>query len=96
MTFEKKCFIEIGDVLAVHFECAKCHAATVVPIHGGITEQAQSLVSGSCRFCRTPWGFLPNTPEHQLLIEFTSSLEQLAAHLKGRNLKLRLEVECQP
>ncbi len=94
MTFEKKCLIEPADILGVHFECDKCHAAIVVPIHSGITQQAQRLASGVCQFCLTPWGFAPMSTEHKLLCEFTSTLEQIAAHLEARNLKLKLEIKC--
>jgi hypothetical protein len=32
MTFEKKCFVDPADVIAVHYECGKCHPAVVVPV----------------------------------------------------------------
>ena len=54
MTFEKKCLLEPSDITAVHFECRKCNAVTVVPIDSGITEQAKRLAPGSRQFCGTP------------------------------------------
>jgi hypothetical protein len=95
MMFEKKCLVEPSDIVAVHFECRQCGAAIVVPIAaGGLTEQANRLAASSCQFCHTPWEFTPNSNEHKLLRDFASALEQIAAQLKGRNLKLNLEIKC--
>ena len=94
VTFEKKCIVEPSDIMAVHFECAHCHAATVVPITGGVTEQAGKIIASSCQFCGTAWGFLPHSNEHKVLHDFASAVEQIAAHLEGRNLKLGLEIRC--
>src|SRR5271167_2432252 len=87
MTFEKKCLVEPADIVAVHFECNNCHGAIVVPIAGGVTDQAARLAASSCQFCRTPWGFQPNSTEHKLLRDFASAVEQIAPHLKGLNFE---------
>jgi hypothetical protein len=29
--FEKRCFVDPADVIAVHYECGNCHAAVVIP-----------------------------------------------------------------
>jgi len=95
MTFEKKCLFEPSDVVAVHFECDHCHAAIVVPIvGGGIGNFASDSAAKSCQFCHTPWEISPNSEEHKVLVKFATSLESLSTTLKGRHLKLKLEVRC--
>jgi hypothetical protein len=94
MTFEKKCFVQPNDIIAVHFTCAQCGAATVVPIAGGVTEQARRVAASGCQFCHTPWGFHPGSNEHKLLCDFASAIEQIAPYLNGRNLILKLEIKC--
>ncbi len=97
MTFEKKCLVEPSDVIAVHFECNDCHASVVVPltVTAGVSSHALNTAGMSCQFCHKPWGIIPNSEEHKVISEFTESLEKLAANMKGRRLKLHLEIKCQ-
>ena len=94
MTFEKKCLVEPSDIVAVHFECSNCHAVTSVPIASGVSDHAKSLVMSACKLCHTPWGFLPNSAEHKALCEFAYAIEGITEQMKGRNLKLKLEIAC--
>jgi hypothetical protein len=94
MTFERKCLIELTDILAVHFECNNCHATTIIPMTAGVSEHAKSLVMGSCRVCRTPWNLTVGSAEHKALCEFACAIEGIAHQMAGRNLKLKLEIPC--
>lgn len=96
MTFENKYLVEPSDISVVHFECAKCGAAISVPIGRGVTEQAAKMAGASCQFCREPWGFQPGSSEYKTLCNFAEALETLASNLKGRNLRLRLEIKTEP
>jgi hypothetical protein len=92
VTIETKCVIDPEDVLAVRFECAKCHASISVPIKTGLSEYAGNIAAKSCNFCHTPWEITPNSAEHTALLQFALGLETIASNMKGRPLKLRLEV----
>ncbi len=98
MTFEKKCLVEVADIVAVHFECDHCHASTVVPISavtpGGVSNYASDSAAKSCQFCGTPWEISPNSSEHKIIVKFAQSLEVVAASMEGRKLKLKLEIKC--
>jgi len=94
MTFEEKSFFEPSDILAVQFECVNCHASVVIPIgKGAAASHATDSAGGSCRFCRTAWDLPPNSMEHKAIMDFVSSLERIAGVMKGRNLKLKVEVK---
>jgi hypothetical protein len=93
MTFEKKSFFEPSDILAVRFECDKCHASITVPIGKGAATHAADIAGGSCRFCRTVWNLPPNSTDHKNILGFVSSLEQISASMNGCNLKLKVEIK---
>jgi len=95
MTFEKKCLIEPNDVISVQYECDNCHAAIVVPIDKLDPEQVASLAVTGCRYCQTSSGFQKGTAEMTALLDFNASLRRFVELSKGRNLKLRLSVECE-
>jgi hypothetical protein len=94
MTVERKCTVEPSDIIAIHFECSKCRAATVIRIsgQGEIALYARSLAGGSCQLCHTQWGF-PNGNEHSKLSNFAEAIETISGVLAGRNLSLRLEIK---
>jgi hypothetical protein len=94
MTFEKKCLIEPSDILAVQLECGKCRSAISVPVEKIDPDQIASMALAGCRFCQTPSGFQPSTQEMNALLGFITSLKQIAGHLAGRNLKVRLDIKC--
>ena len=94
MTFEKKCLIETGDILSVHYECGKCHAAIVVPIEKIDPGYAASLALSACPYCQTPSGFQMSTQEMTAFTDFNSSLRRIASAMSGRNLKLLLSIKC--
>ncbi|MGC1580801.1 MAG: hypothetical protein WA766_04925 [Candidatus Acidiferrales bacterium] len=94
MTFEKKCLIEPSDFVSVQYECAKCHSAILVPIEKLDSEQAASFAIAGCSFCKTPSGLQAGTQEMMVFLEFISSLKTIAGVLKGRNLRVRLGIEC--
>jgi hypothetical protein len=93
MTLETKLVIDPEDVLAIRFECAKCHASTSVPIKSGLAEYATNTAASACRFCHAPWDITPNSAEHKALLQFALGLEGIAANMQGRTLKLKLEIK---
>lgn len=94
MTFEKRCLIEPSDFISVQYECETCHAAILVPIAKLDPEQAASFALMGCTFCKTPSGFQKSTQEMKMFLEFISSIKQIAGILEGRNLRIRLGIEC--
>lgn len=95
MTSGKTQTIEPSDILAVHFECGNCKAATVVPIAKLDPNLALALAMGRCRYCHTEFGLNPGSSEIHTLLEFTAVIANIAHSMKGRNLHLKLEVGCQ-
>ena len=94
MTFEKKCFIETSDILAVRYECSKCHVAFTVPIAQLDPNEAASFANTKCAYCQEPSGFAPNTQEIRTLLGFITALKNISGTMVGRNLKLRLDIKC--
>ncbi len=94
MTFEKKCLIEPSDIVAVQYECGHCHAAIVVPIGQLSPDQIGSVALRTCSYCQTASGFSPGTQETNTFLNFNIALAQIAAVLKARNLKLKLDIKC--
>jgi hypothetical protein len=94
MTFEKQCVIEPSDFISVRYECAKCHAAIVVPIEKLDSEHAASFAMTGCTFCGTPSGFQRGCQEMKALLEFVASLKQISGAVGGRNLRIKLGIKC--
>ena len=86
MTAEVKYFLDLGDILAVQLECAKCHIRSSFPVTK-LTRMRQS-----CPHCNEDWVF-PDTAEEKAISAFLSSLSRMADALKGRPFKLSLEVD---
>lgn len=95
MTFEKKCLIELDDIQAIQYACSHCGAATSVPIDRLSAEQAQYTAANKCACCGKDSGFQHGTPETTAFVSFISALKQIVGPIKGRNLKLRLDIKCQ-
>jgi formate dehydrogenase maturation protein FdhE len=93
MTFEKKCLVEVGDIVAVRYECSNCNAANVVPITKLDPERLASMCISVCSFCQTPFGFQLGSIEMGIFSEFNASLRRIAEIMAGRNLKIRLELK---
>jgi hypothetical protein len=92
MTFEKRCTVEPDDIFAVSFECAKCGASVRVPLEKMTEDQLHRLALSPCRSCQQPTGFSDGTPEIFAFESFVSTLARLS--MKGRNLRLKMEVKC--
>lgn len=87
--------IEPSDIVAVHFECGSCKADTVVPIAKLDPNLALGLSTGCCQYCHTEFGLNPGSSEIHTLLEFTAAIANIAHSMKGRNLRLKLEVSSQ-
>jgi DNA-directed RNA polymerase subunit RPC12/RpoP len=96
MKFEHRCLVELSDILAIQYECARCHAATIVPVENIPTPQQllMKYVEKTCPYCQTEWGMDRNTSEFEKFTQFNSLLREIAEKMKGRNLTLRLEIKC--
>ena len=94
MTFEKRCLIELSDFISVQYECAKCHAAIVVPIEKLDPDQAASFAMSGCTFCKTPSGFNSGSPEMRAFLDFNVALKRFVDLSRGRNLTMRLGIRC--
>jgi hypothetical protein len=92
MTFEKKCLIEVSDIVAVHYECSNCHSVSVVPIEKIDPERAMSMCMSFCSYCQTPFGFQPSSNEIRAFVTFNTAVKQIRDAMEGRNLKLKLEI----
>jgi len=95
MSFETKCFFEIGDILALCFHCKKCGAGNVRPVRT-LSGDWGALVTNPCPNCHTPSGIQPNTQEGTAFLSFIEALVKMTGAVNGRNLVLRLEVACPP
>jgi len=95
MTFEKQCLIETGDIIAVRYECVKCHAAIVVPIEKLNGEQLATYSVSTCVYCREPSKFEMGTNEIIVFANFIDSLKQIREVMKGRGRKLQLQIKCE-
>jgi hypothetical protein len=95
MTFEKKCFIELSDIIAVQYECGNCRAAISVPIEKISAEYAATLTRQTCPYCQKDSGFASGTDETRCFLDFNAALKNVVGAMRGRNLKMRLDVKCE-
>lgn len=85
MTVKTVCFACIDDVQAVQLECA-CGTKMSVPV--------SRLTNGSpskCSHCEATW-LGHDTEEEKVLDAFVTSLGKLGSLLKGRKVKVSLEL----
>jgi len=94
MTFEKKCLIELSDILAVQYQCAKCRAAVSIPIDKLNPEYAAARIIRECPHCQTSSGFVPGTNESRAFVDFNVALKNVIGVMEGRNFKLLLDIKC--
>jgi hypothetical protein len=94
MTFEKKCLIEPSDFISVQYECGKCHAAIVVPIHKIDVDLASTYAVRDCHYCHTPTGYKSGTAEMAAFLEFNMALKRFVDLSNGRDLRMRFNIKC--
>jgi hypothetical protein len=90
MTIEKICFVGPDDILAVRIECAACGTANTIPI--GRLGRIPLHLEGQCG-CGQNSGFGKGTKEIQEVELFGATLGNLAGNLKGRSIKLSLQIK---
>ncbi len=93
MTFERRCTVEMSDVLAVVFECSGCGSSTRIPVSMIEAARVETLAT-ECPYCRTLSGFGASTQEFRNLRMFCLSLKDFAGSTEGRNLRVNLELRC--
>ncbi len=94
MTFEKRCLVEAEDIIGIQYECGKCRATLALPLDKINPDQAATIAMMPCSYCNTATGITQNTQEMRSFVAFNDALKTIAATMKGRNLKLRLEIKC--
>ena len=94
MTFEKRCLIELSDILSLQYECANCHAARIIPVDKLDPHQVEVIALNPCPYCNERSGFEIGTNEFKALKDLSSSLFRAIPATEGRNLKLRLSIKC--
>jgi hypothetical protein len=94
MTIEKICFVDVEDIKELRVSCAKCGAASTLPVNQ--LSNVASLVGGLCVACGTEPGVRRGTNEWNRIIGFIDHLEQIKEALKGRNIKLSFRIDCEP
>jgi len=92
MTVEQVCFVSPEDIRGVRVECAKCHAAKIVPI-AQCKGVAQAIVS-DCQYCGQVTGFNFGTNEVEEFAIFNDVLSKLAKIMQGRGIKYSVQIEC--
>ena len=85
MTAEVKYFLELGDILAVQFECSVCNVRSLFPV------AKLSHMPYECPNCHADWVH-PQTAEEKAISTFLIGLRGATEALKGRGFKLSLEV----
>ena len=83
MTIEKRCLIELGDVLGVEFICHSCGAKTLL----GTNDKPRTL--WDCPVCKETW-LLPHTDEEKTVHSFLTLLRSVGEKMEGRGFSLKL------
>jgi hypothetical protein len=80
MTIKTKHYIEISDVISLHFECLKCTSAFDIDI-----EKMEPPMVYECPICRSDWAVLrnPNTGAQIARVEPFKQLVKTLIELKG-------------
>jgi hypothetical protein len=94
MTYEKKCLIELGDILAVQYACTNCGAAVSVPIERLNLDYAATRARSACAYCQTESGFGAGVNETRAFNDFNQALKNAVGIMSGRGLKMFLEIKC--
>ncbi|MGB8770439.1 MAG: hypothetical protein WCC92_12530 [Candidatus Korobacteraceae bacterium] len=85
MTIEKRCLIELSDILGVEFTCHSCKGKTSPEL------ESTRLVLLSCPLCTADW-LLPQTEEEKALRTFLNVIKRAKAGVNGRGFSLRLHI----
>jgi hypothetical protein len=51
--------------------------------------------SRDCHYCNAPTGYTNGTPEMSAFLDFNAALKRFVDLSNGRNLKMRLGINCQ-
>lgn len=89
MTIETRATIQLGDILAIEYECPGCHAKSIRPIN--LPDKSANRVPVACGNCNAPW-----MTEHSQVTRDLATLLNLIAILGDGGTRLpfvlRLEV----
>lgn len=90
MTSELRTLIELRDVIGLEFDCPKCHAKVLQPLHTNETRQTIH----QCPSCGANWYLTERkTDAPDQISSFMETLESIAAH-KDLYAKIRFCVAC--
>jgi hypothetical protein len=93
MVFERKCFIDPADIIAVQREC-KCGATVTIPVERLGSDRWTASVANPCAQCGESSGLQMGTEETDAFLRFNIYLKEISKFLKGRGFTYRLEVKC--
>jgi hypothetical protein len=86
MTTETKTFIELGDVIAIQFQCRKCGTT----ISRSVAESTKPI--RECPTCQTLWAE-HGTSEEKRVCNLALLIEQTKQSLEGRDFRFLLEIK---
>ena len=96
MTSQTKRYIELPDILALHFVCTRCGTNLSV----SITNEIRLDAMHQCPNCREPWTYLAGGAVlDALLKQFVVSFNSIAKNLEAGHFpgfKLSLELKDDP
>ncbi len=86
MTSELRTLIDLVDVLGLEFDCPKCRATVLQPLHGAFDRKKLF----SCPVCGEPWYLTErSTDAPDIVARFISTFKSLSDH-KDIFAKIRL------
>ena len=92
MTSQTKRYIELPDILTLHFACVRCGTNLSVPMMNEVRLDALH----QCPNCREPWTYLQGGATlDALLKQFVGSFNMIVRNLEGNHFpgfKLSLEL----
>jgi hypothetical protein len=97
MTSQTKHFIDLSDIVALRFECRRCHATVSLERSGEITVSSLRI----CPNCREPWAQRPEGSTIEVTIakfieqikEFEEILRRRDELMIGGGFSLSLEIK---
>lgn len=91
MTSKTRHYIEVSDIVALHFECKECRATLILRL---TKDLGNSILQ--CPVCRKGWAQLENSNLEWVVREFVQKCERLASELPQFGFNLSLELSSDP
>jgi hypothetical protein len=103
MTTQTKKFIELADMLALHFSCKNCDATLTVSIDREFGKKEEFGLLNTCPVCKNPWASVNGSSCEASIKEFVDAFRKLSLTLgpqagafpAGFSLTLEVKAEKQ-